>query len=88
VLKANPESFGEATVLIGGSFLNNGSCSVSYPLRVIQYLVKRWPLVWDLTVSVTLLWILNIGINATLKDLLIVFRIGGLSTQSSSQVDI
>lgn len=88
MLKADPEGLSEKSVLLRPVRLHDGLHSASHSLLIVQDLVQRWPLVGYFAVGVAFLGIVDIGIDSTLKDELVAFRLGRFSTRSPGQMDI
>ena len=85
MFKPNPHCSSELSICPQAFIVKEGSCSVPNSFLIIENLAKWRPLIWDLAMRMTILWIVDIGIDATFEDAL-VGALGGHVAGCSSQM--
>ena len=88
MFKPQPHSSSELSIRLQTFLVKKEPCSISNSFLIIQDLRDRGPLIWNLAMSMTILWVINIRIDATFENLLVRTRLGGRIAGRSCQMNI
>ena len=85
MFEPNPHCSSELSICVHSLTVKEGSRSVPNLFLIIKDFAKWRPLIWDLAVCMTSLWIINVGIDAPFEDAL-VGALGGHVAGCSGQM--
>ena len=85
MFESNPHCSSELSICVHAFIVEEGSCSVPNLLLIIVNFANWRPFIWDLAMCMTILWVVNIGIDAPFEDAL-VGALGGHIAGRSCQV--
>lgn len=86
MFETNPHGSSELSIRLQAFITKEGSCSISQSFLIIEYLTNWRPLIWNLAMCMTVLWVVNIGIDAPFKDAMVRARPGGRIAGRSCQM--
>ena len=86
MFEANPHGSSEFSIRIEASGVEKGSCSISDSFLIIKDLTNWRPFIGDFTMCMTILWIVDIGIDTTFEDVVVRTRLGGRLAGRSCQM--
>ena len=88
MFEPNPHSSCEFSIRLRPLVVKERPCSISNPFLITQNLAHGRPLIRDLAMSMTVLWVVNIGVDATFKDVAVRARLGGCIAGCSCQINV
>ena len=88
MLKTNPHSLTKFPICLDGFTLIERPSSGSHAILITKDLLGRWPLVGNLAMGMTILWIVNIWINTSLKHLMVKAWFGWCIPSGLGEMDI
>ena len=88
MFETNPHSSCKFSIRLRAFGFEKRSCSVSNSFLIVKDLTDWRPLIWDLAMGVTILWVVNIRIYATFEDEAVRARFGGRIASRSGQMNV
>ena len=86
MFESNPHGPSELSIRLQAFFVEDGSCSISNLFLIIKNFTNWRPLIWDLAMCMTVFRVINIGIDATFKDVAVRARLGSCTAGCSCQM--
>ena len=88
MFETNPFGSSELSIRLQAFIVEEGSCSGSNSFLIIKNLTNWRPFIWDIAMCMTVLWVVDIRIDTTFKDVMVRARLGGRIAGGSCQMHV